>query len=1024
MLCTQGSGQYTFSHEVKQPAFGNFYGHRSRRVGDRVDGRYYVLLPDRRLMTVSYYADSTGYHPTISYSSPGTFQDFQLTGMLRDVGPETREGRGAKVSEGPTSSPPFPLLESATFTTSSPLLETFIHGPQGPPRAETSRPGWNNAIYTYTTSSTESPITTYPRQTTAYSRPTTTHSRSIATYPRQTTTYSRQTTTYPRPTTNYPRRSSTYSKPTTTHPRSIITFPVPTTTFPRPRPTRSRHTGARPMYKSEHPEVTTGYPIRTTARSILTTTRPELTPVRSLQVTAYPSYTTARSTPATTRSSHITTPPLNKNYLASPRELSWHWSTLTSSLPRAFHTTPRTGVPMVFHDNGSKRTAVNGESSEGRGNGTRASNGKWRGGVGGEGNGGQWSNVGSLYSLSNNDIFGSRLSVSDINVGNDATNDNRMKDQNSNTSWRNSGNNSSNRHNTPSNRNITPSNRNITPSNRNTTTSNRNITSSNRNNTPSNRSPTPSNRRTTPSNISPTPSNRRTTPSNRHNTPGNRNITPSNRNNTPSNRSPTPSNRRTTPSNISPTPSNRNNSPSNRNNNGLSNKMTGNKYGSSRGGTTNEIGNSPVVIKSVAINNSKGSTTNGNINKNNFIATNVNNEYNGQGGKKESSSSPEAPGKVLLEAGFGRELTEENNLFDNDFSYFEFKKLPITSTPVISKDDLVTTTTATSALTTRPPGAVFSTMTNSVARFSTNQVDVNKITPSKSSIIGFPTTALSIGRLRSATQETATRLASNSPLTWSISGDGFRSSSAPRARPDARLEVITSSTTSETSVQQHSSLKTQPKRSTTIAPLFNQVSSSSTASSSKQVLARRTATVLSGGAPRQSPSRRTSDNPNRVITQRPIVTTENHEYLKDSLLTPISVPGLVTRATEALVHRRRSIDKTQRSYKQKTTTSTRPVAVSPTPASQPTPTTQDDQTQRSYSQRTTTSSRPTHAAAFPRSSPRPTLTIPEDTTQRSYRHIITTSPRPAVAATSLKASSEVSTITEISAFSSFFGMRI
>nr|XP_045595749.1 mucin-2-like [Procambarus clarkii] len=350
-----GSGQYTFSHEVKQPAFGNFYGHRSRRVGDRVDGRYYVLLPDRRLMTVSYYADSTGYHPTISYSSPGTFQDFQLTGMLRDVGPETREGRGAKVSEGPTSSPPFPLLESATFTTSSPLLETFIHGPQGPPRAETSRPGWNNAIYTYTTSSTESPITTYPRQT----------------------------TTYPRPTTIYPRRSTTYSKPTTTHPRSTITFPVPTTTFPRPRPTRSRHTGARPMYKSDHPEVTTGYPMRTTAPSILTTTRPELTPVRSLQVTAYPSYTTARSTPATTRSSHITTPPLNKNYLASPRELSWHWSTLTSSLPRAFHTTPRTGVPMVFHDNGSKRTAVNGESSEGRGNGTRASNGKWRG-VGGE----------------------------------------------------------------------------------------------------------------------------------------------------------------------------------------------------------------------------------------------------------------------------------------------------------------------------------------------------------------------------------------------------------------------------------------------------------------------------------------------------------------------------------------------------------------------------------------------------------------------------------------------------------------
>ncbi|KAK7057040.1 hypothetical protein SK128_001373 [Halocaridina rubra] len=72
-----GSAKFNFTYQVKQPMYGNFYGHSSTRNGDREEGRYFVLLPDRRLMTVQYVADSTGYHPKITYSSIEGMQMFQ-----------------------------------------------------------------------------------------------------------------------------------------------------------------------------------------------------------------------------------------------------------------------------------------------------------------------------------------------------------------------------------------------------------------------------------------------------------------------------------------------------------------------------------------------------------------------------------------------------------------------------------------------------------------------------------------------------------------------------------------------------------------------------------------------------------------------------------------------------------------------------------------------------------------------------------------------------------------------------------
>lgn len=43
------------------------FGHQEGRNGAQTSGTYYVLLADSRLMTVNYYADETGFHPTYTF---------------------------------------------------------------------------------------------------------------------------------------------------------------------------------------------------------------------------------------------------------------------------------------------------------------------------------------------------------------------------------------------------------------------------------------------------------------------------------------------------------------------------------------------------------------------------------------------------------------------------------------------------------------------------------------------------------------------------------------------------------------------------------------------------------------------------------------------------------------------------------------------------------------------------------------------------------------------------------------------
>ncbi|CAH1107307.1 unnamed protein product [Psylliodes chrysocephalus] len=64
---------YQFSYHVDDPPSGNDFGHEEQRQGDVAKGKYFVLLPDGRLQTVEYTADSDGYKPKITYEQVGGY---------------------------------------------------------------------------------------------------------------------------------------------------------------------------------------------------------------------------------------------------------------------------------------------------------------------------------------------------------------------------------------------------------------------------------------------------------------------------------------------------------------------------------------------------------------------------------------------------------------------------------------------------------------------------------------------------------------------------------------------------------------------------------------------------------------------------------------------------------------------------------------------------------------------------------------------------------------------------------------
>ena len=59
---------YNFDWSVKDESSENDFGHEESREGDRVEGMYYVLLPDGRIQKVTYYVEGdSGFVAEVTY---------------------------------------------------------------------------------------------------------------------------------------------------------------------------------------------------------------------------------------------------------------------------------------------------------------------------------------------------------------------------------------------------------------------------------------------------------------------------------------------------------------------------------------------------------------------------------------------------------------------------------------------------------------------------------------------------------------------------------------------------------------------------------------------------------------------------------------------------------------------------------------------------------------------------------------------------------------------------------------------
>lgn len=67
---------YAISEEDSQERELSFGQTENRSdESDRTTGSYYVLLPDTRLMTVTYYVDDEGFHPTVTFEGEAVHPD-------------------------------------------------------------------------------------------------------------------------------------------------------------------------------------------------------------------------------------------------------------------------------------------------------------------------------------------------------------------------------------------------------------------------------------------------------------------------------------------------------------------------------------------------------------------------------------------------------------------------------------------------------------------------------------------------------------------------------------------------------------------------------------------------------------------------------------------------------------------------------------------------------------------------------------------------------------------------------------
>nr|XP_045601754.1 cuticle protein 7-like [Procambarus clarkii] len=127
--------QYNFQWDVNDEYSGNFYGHREQRDGDNTQGTYFVRLPDTRLMRVDYYADESGYHPTITYEGEAQYPSAPARGYAQPASTPSQGYSLPALAHGQPASAPRQVYSQPA----SPPRQVYSQ-PASPPRQVYSQP--------------------------------------------------------------------------------------------------------------------------------------------------------------------------------------------------------------------------------------------------------------------------------------------------------------------------------------------------------------------------------------------------------------------------------------------------------------------------------------------------------------------------------------------------------------------------------------------------------------------------------------------------------------------------------------------------------------------------------------------------------------------------------------------------------------------------------------------------------------------------------------------------------------------
>ncbi|XP_068220860.1 probable serine/threonine-protein kinase nek3 [Palaemon carinicauda] len=274
----------SFSYRLKQPMYGNFYGHEANRDGNREEGRYYVLLPNRQLMNVRYVADAAGYRPTISFTSIA--RDAMFDNFL--FAPEAKGSQSSNTQGGTDT------IHFSNVSLSNKLQLTTTR-----PQTTACRSSLNSGCIAGTMLLRSIVTTMSPKATTAYRVPATTarssktNIQSIPTITRPMSTTIRQIYTTIRPIS-----STTQPKLTTIRPLSTTAQPKLSTTRRLSTTTQAKLTTTRPLSTTAQPKISTTRRPSTTTQPKLTTTRPLSTTKRPVSTTTKPRLTTTSPRPA------------------------------------------------------------------------------------------------------------------------------------------------------------------------------------------------------------------------------------------------------------------------------------------------------------------------------------------------------------------------------------------------------------------------------------------------------------------------------------------------------------------------------------------------------------------------------------------------------------------------------------------------------------------------------------------------------------------------------------------------------